>query len=76
MAQTIADVGDIPGKPPLSDAEKQAIADERNATPALPAVDDIPLSMQDQIDILNAKAGVTPQDRKAKKQAKRDAKEA
>jgi len=29
--QSIADIGDIPGRPPLSDAEKQAIAVERNA---------------------------------------------
>lgn len=31
MTVTIADVGDIPGRPPLTDQEKQAIADERNA---------------------------------------------
>jgi len=32
--QTIADIGARPGKPPLTDEEKQAIADERNANEA------------------------------------------
>lgn len=31
MTYTKDDVGNVPGKPPLSDAQKQAIADEWNA---------------------------------------------
>lgn len=31
MPYTIADVGDIPGKPPLTDEQKQAFVDEWNA---------------------------------------------
>ena len=34
------DVGNIPGKPPLTDAEKQAIADEWNANEAAAPLED------------------------------------
>ena len=42
----------------------------------LPDVDDIPLSMEDRMTIAEAKAGVTPADHRAARQAKRDRNEA
>ena len=39
---TITDVGDIPGKPPLTDAEKQVFVDQWNAQAALAKVYAVP----------------------------------
>lgn len=75
---TIDDVGDVPGRPPLTDKEKQRIADEWNANAArpLPDVNDISLSLEERIALLEAEVSVPQAKIRAKKQAKRDAGEA
>ena len=77
MPSTINDVGERPGKPPLTDAEKQAIADEWNAN-APPAVGDIEITDMDELEIIRMRAAnrPTPAEIRAQQQRKRDRGEA
>ena len=81
MPSTINDVGERPGKPPLTDAEKQAIADEWNANEianAPPAVGDIEITDMDELEIIRMRAATrpTPAEIRAQQQRKRDRGEA
>lgn len=52
MPYTKEDVGDVPGKPPLTDAQKQAIAEEWNATEAAAQAAPAPVTTDDKIEAL------------------------
>ena len=78
------DVGSIPGKPDLTDAEKQTIADEWNANTAadVPTIADqlaatdaaMPRPLEDGLDAVVALGGTLPQptlDKMATKKALR-----
>lgn len=52
--QTKDDVGDIPGRAPLSDAEKQAIADARNAFRVAQAARQPVVSVEQRLAALEA----------------------
>lgn len=56
MPYTKDDVGGVPGKPPLSDADKQAIADEWNANEAEAAARTPEPTLADKVAALFEKA--------------------
>ena len=60
MPYTLAGVGDVPGKPALSNVRKQAIADEWNANEAAAAAQTPVATQDDKIEAL-IEAQLNPQ---------------
>ena len=54
------DVGSIPGRRSMTDAERQAVADEWNRNAILPDVADIPITAADEDEIIRLRPANRP----------------